>query len=69
MSFMCLAELTFDILFNLRFNLATAIQQEKSQAEFIEGIEGFKRTSLKHAETHEKNPLPDQDTINQEKAA
>lgn len=46
-----------------------AIQQEKSQAEFIEGIEGFKRTSLKHAETQEKNPLPTKETIDQEKAA
>lgn len=46
-----------------------AIQQEKSQAEFIEGIEGFKRTSLKHAETQEKNPLPTKDQIDQEKAA
>ena len=46
----------------------SAIQQEKSQAELITGIEGFKKTSLKHAETQEKNPLPTKDQIDQEKA-
>lgn len=48
---------------------STAIQQEKSQVELITGIEGFKRDSLKHAETQEKNPLPTKDQIDQEKAA
>lgn len=51
------------------FLIVLAIQQEKSQAEFITGIEGFQRTSLKHAETQEKNPLPTKDQIDQEKAA
>lgn len=54
------------ILFCFPFYIA--IQQEKSQANLIEGIEGFKRTSLKHAETQEKNPLPTKDQIDQEKA-
>lgn len=52
-----------------RFISFSAIQQEKSQVELIEGIEGFQRTSLKHAETQEKNPLPTKETIDQEKAA
>lgn len=43
----------------------TAIQQEKSQVQLIDGIEGFKRTSLKHTETVEKNPLPTKETIDQ----
>lgn len=51
------------------FVLFAAIQQEKSQVELIEGIEGFQRTSLKHAETQEKNPLPTKEIIDQEKAA
>lgn len=45
----------------------TAIQQEKSQVELIDGIEGFNRRSLKHAETVEKNPLPTKETIDQVK--
>lgn len=43
----------------------TAIQQEKSQVELIDGIEGFNRHSLKHTETVEKNPLPTKETIDQ----
>jgi hypothetical protein len=46
-----------------------AIQQEKTQNDLMNGIEGFNRTSLKHAETNEKNPLPTKETIDQEKAA
>lgn len=50
-------------------SLFLAIQQEKSQNDLMNGIEGFNRTSLKHAETLEKNPLPTKETIDQEKAA
>lgn len=34
---------------------------EKSQQNLIHGIEGFDATKLKHAQTQEKNPLPDKD--------
>lgn len=34
---------------------------EKSQQNLIHGIEAFDATKLKHAETEEKNPLPDQE--------
>jgi len=46
-----------------------AIQQEKGQQELISGLEAFNKTSLKHAETQEKNPLPTQEIIAQEKSA
>jgi hypothetical protein len=52
-----------------RLSHLAAIQQEKSQNDLISGIEQFKRTSLKHAETQEKNPLPTKEVIDQEKAA
>ena len=51
------------------FCIFIAIQQEKSQHDLINGIEHFNRTSLKHAETQEKNPLPTKEVIDQEKAA
>lgn len=34
---------------------------EKSQKNLFNTIEGFDSTKLKHAETQEKNPLPDKD--------
>lgn len=34
---------------------------EKTQQNLFAGIEGFDSTKLKHAETQEKNPLPDKD--------
>lgn len=40
-------------------NLDVAV--EKSQQNLIHGIEAFDATKLKHAETEEKNPLPDQE--------
>jgi len=60
---------TFFSSYCLSFYIFIAIQQEKSQHDFINGIEHFNRTSLKHAETQEKNPLPTKEVIDQEKAA
>lgn len=37
------------------------VATEKSQQDLIHGIEGFDATKLKHAQTQEKNPLPDKD--------
>lgn len=37
------------------------VATEKSQKNLIATIEGFDSTKLKHAETQEKNPLPDKD--------
>ena len=37
----------------------SAIAQEKTEQELRSGIEGFDAAKLKHAETQEKNPLPD----------
>lgn len=34
---------------------------EKSQQNLFAGIESFDAKNLKHAETQEKNPLPDKD--------
>lgn len=36
------------------------VKMEKTQ-KLVAGIEGFDSTKLKHTETQEKNPLPDQD--------
>jgi hypothetical protein len=33
---------------------------EKSHQQFINGVEAFDKKSMKHTETEEKNPLPDQ---------
>jgi Thymosin beta-4 family len=35
-----------------------AVAAEKTHIEFISGVEQFDKTSMKHAETTEKNPLP-----------
>lgn len=45
------------------------IEQEKEQIQLISGIESFDKTKLKHTETCEKNPLPTQEVINEEKKA
>lgn len=37
------------------------VATEKSQQNLIHGIEGFDASKLKHAQTQEKNPLPDKD--------
>lgn len=37
------------------------VATEKTQQNLFAGIEGFDSTKLKHAETQEKNPLPDKD--------
>lgn len=34
------------------------IEQEKGHQKFVQGIENFDTSNLKHAETMEKNPLP-----------
>lgn len=47
------------ILFGFNLDVAT----EKSQQNLIHGIEGFDATKLKHAQTQEKNPLPDKDGL------
>lgn len=54
--------LTFFSLF-----LLTAIEQEKEQINFINGIENFDSSKLKHTETQEKNPLPTKEVIEEEK--
>lgn len=45
----------------------TAIEKEKEQINFINGIEHFDATKLKHTETMEKNPLPTKEIIEEEK--
>lgn len=47
----------------------TAIEAEKEKNKFLNGIENFDPTKLKHTETCEKNPLPTKDIIEQEKTA
>lgn len=51
------------------FFLPTAIEAEKEKNKFLNGIENFDPTKLKHTETCEKNPLPTKDVIEQEKTA
>lgn len=46
-----------------------AIEAEKEKNKFLNGIENFDPTKLKHTETCEKNPLPTKDVIEQEKSA
>lgn len=46
-----------------------AIEAEKEKNKFLNGIENFDPTKLKHTETCEKNPLPTKDIIEQEKTA
>uniref|UniRef100_A0A1B0DQ22 Uncharacterized protein n=1 Tax=Phlebotomus papatasi TaxID=29031 RepID=A0A1B0DQ22_PHLPP len=43
------------------------VQFEKREASLFKGIQSFDTAKLKHAETKEKNPLPDQEVIQQEK--
>lgn len=38
---------------------STDVAQEKTQKNLFAGIEAFDTGKLKHAETQEKNPLPD----------
>ena len=35
------------------------MEAEKQHDQFVKGIEGFKKEGLHHADTKEKNPLPD----------
>lgn len=35
------------------------VQQEKAHQNLLNGVEHFDKSSMKHAETQEKNPLPD----------
>lgn len=49
--------------------LWTAIEQEKEKINFINGIENFDSSQLKHTETMEKNPLPTKEIIEEEKHA
>lgn len=46
-----------------------AIEAEKEKNKFLNGIENFDPTKLKHTETCEKNSLPTKDVIEQEKSA
>lgn len=39
------------------------VATEKSQQNLIHGIEAFDASKLKHAQTQEKNPLPDKDGL------
>ena len=45
----------------MRLLSAADVAAEKNQQTLIAGIEHFDPSRLKHTETHEKNPLPDQD--------
>lgn len=38
--------------------LHAAVQQEKQHLNLIEGVEQFDKSTMKHTETQEKNPLP-----------
>lgn len=52
----------------IRFlSVRTAIEKEKEKLNFINGIENFDSTKLKHTETQEKNPLPTKEIIEEEK--
>ncbi|KAK5649802.1 hypothetical protein RI129_000831 [Pyrocoelia pectoralis] len=42
---------------------AEDVAAEKTEKEFINGIEHFDQTKLKHTETHEKNVLPDKEGL------
>lgn len=48
-------------MFNNVVSFSVDVATEKNQQNLLVGIEGFDSTKLKHAETQEKNPLPDQD--------
>lgn len=49
--------------FSNHFILFPDLANEKLEKNLINGIEGFDTSKLKHAETQEKNPLPDIDGI------
>lgn len=55
------------ISLNSSFPSPTAIEQEKEKLNFINGIENFDSSKLKHTETQEKNPLPTKEIIDEEK--
>lgn len=57
------------VCFFLSFRITPAIEQEKEKLNFINGIENFDSTKLKHTETMEKNPLPTKEIIEEEKQA
>lgn len=57
--------LKFTLFFSLSFQIA--IDQEKEKINFINNIENFDATKLKHTETMEKNPLPTKEIIEEEK--
>lgn len=56
-------------MINYNYYHLTAIEAEKEKNKFLNGIENFDPTKLKHTETCEKNPLPTKDIIEQEKTA
>ena len=39
------------------------VAAEKQQQGFVQGIENFNKEKLSHAETDEKNPLPDKSSM------
>lgn len=49
----------FYFSFSPFYQIKKAVQAEKSHQQFINGVEHFDKTSMKHTETEEKNPLPD----------
>lgn len=53
--------------FTFSFHFPIAIEQEKEKINFINNIENFDATKLKHTETQEKNPLPTKEIIDEEK--
>lgn len=59
----------FDTIVNDFIRCFSVIQQEKGKLELNSGIENFDTAKLKHAEMHEKNPLPTKEVIDQEKSA
>ncbi|XP_017305048.1 thymosin beta [Diaphorina citri] len=44
------------------------VKAEKTHNALIEGVEAFDTAKLKHAETQEKNPLPDKDAYEDKKS-
>lgn len=47
------------IISYLFFVCVLVVQQERAHQSLLNGVEHFDKSSMKHAETQEKNPLPD----------
>ena len=45
------------------FGLPLVVEQEKQHQGLVKGIEAFDKNELHHADTAERNPLPDKDSM------